>query len=407
MYKIESDLSSRADINELADFVEILCLRDEHVSKQEIIAILGRVDDNERTSGLDADERLESKIDDIFSELEFRFRISNGKYPFDIDESGHVIYVSNTVEKKYHYLYFYLLLSTRLNMKNNKIQNSIDGTLLFEEVAVEIIRDYLGIKSKSFLFGTSANDSNFKSKIEQLCVEMEEGGGFVQRDNDPPSYVKDDKLDIVAWIPFKDKCTGKLIVFGQCKTGTSYKEELVKYWKEYFIQHKCQMRKTHRLWVEKNRTKVKRNKRQWDTDNKEHVREYYKKYIKRNKEKYKLNQREYRKHYTKNRRKKDPKFRLSKNISSAIWFVLKGNKVWKKWERLVGYTINDLIEHLEKQFDDKMNWNNYGKWQIDHIIPKSFFDIKKIKDNEFKKCWTLDNLQPLWEKDNLKKYNKI
>lgn len=228
MYKIESDLSSRADINELADFVEILCLRDEHVSKQEIIAILGRVDDNERTSGLDADERLESKIDDIFSELEFRFRISNGKYPFDIDESGHVIYVSNTVEKKYHYLYFYLLLSTRLNMKNNKIQNSIDGTLLFEEVAVEIIRDYLGIKSKSFLFGTSANDSNFKSKIEQLCVEMEEGGGFVQRDNDPPSYVKDDKLDIVAWIPFKDKCTGKLIVFGQCKTGTSYKEELVK-----------------------------------------------------------------------------------------------------------------------------------------------------------------------------------
>ena len=37
---------------------------------------------------------------------------------------------------------------------------------------------------------------------------------------------KDGKLDVVAWKPFSDKMKGKLVVFGQCKTGTRYRESL-------------------------------------------------------------------------------------------------------------------------------------------------------------------------------------
>jgi hypothetical protein len=54
-----------------------------------------------------------------------------------------------------------------------------------------------------------------------------------------------------------------------------------------------------------------------------------------------------------------------------------------------------------------MSWENYGKWHIDHITPLSSFDIQNYNDENFKKCWSLENLQPLWAEDNLKKSNKV
>jgi len=56
-----------------------------------------------------------------------------------------------------------------------------------------------------------------------------------------------------------------------------------------------------------------------------------------------------------------------------------------------------------------MTWEKYlkGEIHIDHIIPISLFNIISIKSKGFKKCWSLENLQPLWAKDNLKKKNKL
>ena len=54
-----------------------------------------------------------------------------------------------------------------------------------------------------------------------------------------------------------------------------------------------------------------------------------------------------------------------------------------------------------------MTWDNYGKWHIDHIVPRSFFEFTSIEDTEFKYCWSLDNLQPLWSAENITKSNKI
>ena len=65
----------------------------------------------------------------------------------------------------------------------------------------------------------------------------------------------------------------------------------------------------------------------------------------------------------------------------------------------------DLEKHLESKFEEGMSWDNYGEWHIDHIIPQSHFDINSADCEEFKKCWSLENLQPLWKKDNLKKSN--
>ena len=103
----------------------------------------------------------------------------------------------------------------------------------------------------------------------------------------------------------------------------------------------------------------------------------------------------------------NPKFKLNKRIATAIWFALKGKKAGRCWETLVGYILQDLIQHLEKQFDDKMSWQNYGSyWHIDHRTPKSWFKYETAEDEEFKKCWALANLQPMEARENMSKGNK-
>ena len=63
-----------------------------------------------------------------------------------------------------------------------------------------------------------------------------------------------------------------------------------------------------------------------------------------------------------------------------------------------------------------MTWNNQGKynpeiwndsdqstwtWQLDHIIPQSDLPYASMEDDNFKKCWSLENLRPYSAKQNL------
>ncbi len=104
---------------------------------------------------------------------------------------------------------------------------------------------------------------------------------------------------------------------------------------------------------------------------------------------------------------KIPQNHLSHCISKQIWDALGKKKHNRHWEELIGYTVKQLMFHLESQFTEGMSWDNYGQWHIDHIIPISFFQYASFDDVEFKMCWRLENLQPLWAKDNLRKSNKL
>lgn len=73
----------------------------------------------------------------------------------------------------------------------------------------------------------------------------------------------------------------------------------------------------------------------------------------------------------------------------------------------MGYSYESLISHLESQFKEGMTWENYGKWHVDHKIPVSFFQFNSTDDVEFKMCWRLENLQPLWAKENQSKGNRL
>lgn len=102
------------------------------------------------------------------------------------------------------------------------------------------------------------------------------------------------------------------------------------------------------------------------------------------------------------------KGRLNNAMSSNIWHALKGLKAGRRWEALVGYTVEDLKNHLEKHFLKGMSWDNYGTdWEIDHKIPKVAFNYEHPEDIDFRKAWGLKNLQPLWKSANRRKYDKI
>lgn len=95
--------------------------------------------------------------------------------------------------------------------------------------------------------------------------------------------------------------------------------------------------------------------------------------------------------------------RINRSISGGIWSCIKQNKANQHWEDIVDFTFEQLKEHLESQFTPEMNWNNYGKygWHIDHIIPKRSLPYTSPDDLNFKICWHLNNLRPLWYLENL------
>ena len=100
----------------------------------------------------------------------------------------------------------------------------------------------------------------------------------------------------------------------------------------------------------------------------------------------------------------DSAFKLRKNISNSIRKALKNQSSIKKLsiKKYLDWEVNDLKEHLEKKFDYKMSWDNYGiYWHIDHIVPQSCLPYKSMDEENFKKCWSLNNLRPLEARKNM------
>lgn len=158
-------------------------------------------------------------------------------------------------------------------------------------------------------------------------------------------------------------------------------------------------------WREKNKETLKEYVKTWYENNKEHRKEYLKEYREKNIDKI----RQIKRDYERNRKARDPLYKLINNFRTAIYQVLKENNINKNghYFEILKYTPDDLILHLETKFTDGMTWDNYGEWHVDHIKPISSYIILEIGDDEFMNCWSLSNLQPLWGKENISKSNKL
>jgi hypothetical protein len=158
-------------------------------------------------------------------------------------------------------------------------------------------------------------------------------------------------------------------------------------------------------YYESNKEKITQYYSEWKENKKEYLKEYQKKWREENRDKLKKTKRD----YERNRKASDPLYKLISNFRTAIYQVLKESNIEKNkhYFEILQYTPESLIKHLESQFKNNMNWDNYGEWHVDHKLPITSFNIQEMGDEEFMRCWSLENLQPMWGTDNISKSNKI
>ena len=153
------------------------------------------------------------------------------------------------------------------------------------------------------------------------------------------------------------------------------KECRKEYGKKYTEENKERRKECQKKYYEENKEKFKKYGKKYYEENKENIRERSKKYYKDNKE----NIIERNIKYDMERRKNDPLYRLTVNIKCLIRNSFKNKGYTKKSRsyKILGCSFEDFKKHIESQFEDWMNWDNYGLyngeecygWDFDHIIP--------------------------------------
>ena len=185
------------------------------------------------------------------------------------------------------------------------------------------------------------------------------------------------------------------------KTSKKVQQYFKEYRKEYYDKNKKDILEKEKENYNKNKELyLKRNKKYRD-NNKEKMNEYSKEYRK-------THQKDINKKYLE-RKNKDFLFKFKCNIRSMIKksFNKKGFKKKYKSENIFGCSIDELIEHLIKTYEDNYNekWKNeyLSKVHIDHIKPLKY---AKNEEEVIKLCH-YSNLQLLKAKDNLCKSSKL
>lgn len=207
---------------------------------------------------------------------------------------------------------------------------------------------------------------------------------------------------------FRSKIIRGKIYYEKCCKSCEAKKAL-----EYYHSHKAARAQYQKEYLSKNKETVKVKKKEYDKDRYPLIKEnkivQSKFYAKNNRSSINANK--------KLRRKLDPAYRLRHYISGRIRKILKqsGFKKNDSCIKYLDYSFRQLKEHIEKQFELWMTWDNHGNydptiwndkdqstwtWQLDHIIPQSDLPYMSMQDDNFKKCWNLNNLRPLSAKIN-------
>lgn len=241
------------NVSHIADFAEFQCLKcdDGNVSALDIGHIMARGADAEHRD--DVSDALMQTVHEAFGELEARLvhcGQEDGRYPYEVKKPGTLLQFrgkGRSLDAPSAYLYIFLLLATRMNMRDDRSHGGEDATALFEHLCKEVSVRYWGGPApnvEAMVFGTGRTSQHiedhqdldkgkFQSAVDDLCRKLGEGVGFREDPKSTPR-ARDGKLDIVVWRGFTDKREGQLIGFGQCKTGTHWKDDLSKLRPEAF-----------------------------------------------------------------------------------------------------------------------------------------------------------------------------
>lgn len=110
----------------------------------------------------------------------------------------------------------------------------------------------------------------------------------------------------------------------------------------------------------------------------------------------------YSRKYMRERLAKDPLFRLLCNLRSRTRIAFLGHCKNQTTLDLLGCTLDKAKHFVELKFLPDMSWDNYGQWELDHIIPLGIAPSSV----ELEKLCHYTNLQPMWKSDHVKKTAK-
>jgi hypothetical protein len=110
---------------------------------------------------------------------------------------------------------------------------------------------------------------------------------------------------------------------------------------------------------------------------------------------------------TKERRQADPVYRLTASIRSRLAYAFRRQGKIKRAKAfdMLGYTPQQLHNHITALLKPGMTWDNYGHaWHVDYKKPVAAFRFDGNDPTEVvRRCWALNNLQPLRVSENLAK----
>jgi len=199
------------------------------------------------------------------------------------------------------------------------------------------------------------------------------------------------------------------------------KEYNKEYYKEYYLKNRERIEERRKEYYLKNRKYIKEQHKEYYLKNREYIREQKKEYNLKNRERrkeymrgYNLKRKEYNKEYAReniertrnyerNKYQTDNNFRLKKICRTRIRTALKGIAKPASTMKLIGCTIEELWAHLEscKSWEPWMTRENYGLWDVDHIIACAKFNL--IDPAQQRMCFHYTNLQPLEHIANMRK----
>ena len=167
-------------------------------------------------------------------------------------------------------------------------------------------------------------------------------------------------------------------------------------------------RKHRKNYYENNKEKTLLRNKEYRKNNKEKLSLINEIYRENNKEKIKEwhnNNKEKRREYHRNRKINDLNFKIAHNLRNRLGYAIKSKQKVGSAVRDLGCSIDKFILWIEWHWTEGMSWDNYGKWEFDHIKPLSKFNLEN-RDELLEACH-FTNIQPLWKIDNATKGNTI
>lgn len=170
--------------------------------------------------------------------------------------------------------------------------------------------------------------------------------------------------------------------------------------KQYYLNHADRIKAKTKLWAQQNPEKKKASSRKHYADNRDAYIGKASEWATANQEKRRVIALDYMR-----RNQDDPEFKAAASARKFLARLLSATGVRKpgRTASILGYTKADLVNHMQRQFEPGMTWDNHGEWHIDHIVPLSVLVSLGITDPS--KVNALANLQPKWAFDNLSKHD--